>query len=304
MNKQTKTKNRIEFYVRSFMYDLKLNKSVLWVYAALYSFTVGERGLYHGSAEYLACGLEISRRSVVRAYKTLFSLGLIEKYTSPDGRYKGVRCIRAAGGKGENTGAELIKEKVEFFEPCIEVGEERDSFEPCTDSDEECEPSESDLAKAEDKKSEEERTAEQTIEEHLSRVDDLCAKINAKIKSKNLCRPEPDFESAADSREGGVYGAEPPFSKMSEHEKNTFLMMKKYEKSGDNRRFMSFGKSGGVIMTEPQYRRLLELLPTEELMPYFVKLETMLTENVKTGRKPPHSHYKTLKKWIEEDLAL
>ena len=91
---------------------------------------------------------------------------------------------------------------------------------------------------------------------------------------------------------------------MSEHEKNTFLMMNKYEKSGDNRRFMSFGKSGGVIMTEPQYRRLLDLLPTEELMPYFVKLETMLTENVKTGRKPPHSHYKTLKKWIEEDLAL
>ena len=67
---------------------------------------------------------------------------------------------------------------------------------------------------------------------------------------------------------------------------------------------MSFGKSGGVIMTEPQYRILLSLLPTEELMPYLVKFENMLTENTKTGRKPPHSHYKTIKKWIEEDTAL
>ena len=39
-------------------------------------------------------------------------------------------------------------------------------------------------------------------------------------------------------------------------------------------------------------------------MPYLMRLENMLTENESLGKKPPHSHYKTLKKWIEEDLAL
>ena len=57
-------------------------------------------------------------------------------------------------------------------------------------------------------------------------------------------------------------------------------------------------------MTEAQYKRLLDLLPTEELMPYFVKLENMLEDNLKTGKQPPHSHYKTLKKWTAEDLSL
>ena len=81
-------------------------------------------------------------------------------------------------------------------------------------------------------------------------------------------------------------------------------MMHRYEKEGDNRKFLSFGKSGSVRMTEPQYEQLLELLPSEELMPYLVKLEIMLEDNLKTGRKPPHSHYKTVRKWIEEDTAL
>ena len=91
---------------------------------------------------------------------------------------------------------------------------------------------------------------------------------------------------------------------LPEHKRNTIRMMNKYERSGDNRQFLRFGRSGGVRMTEPQYKNLLAILPTEELTPYLAKLENMLDENVKTGRKPPHSHYKTIKKWIEEDMAL
>ena len=46
------------------------------------------------------------------------------------------------------------------------------------------------------------------------------------------------------------------------------------------------------------------LVTGEELFLYFTKLENMLEENLKTGRKPPHSHYKVIKKWIEEDTAV
>ena len=231
-----KVTRKTEYHVKEFMYGLGIKNSDLTVYAALYSFTVGERGLYHGAAAYLADSLGISVRTVRRAYSKLFALGLIERYATSDGRYVGVRCVMS---RTEPKKCKLASKETSS------VGEKRAEPLPASAT-------------------------------QSNRADDICALINKKIVSADA----PD------------------------HEKNTFLMMKRYEKSGDNRRFLAFGKSGGVIMTEPQYSRLLELLPTEELLPYFVKLETMLCENIKTGRKPPHSHYKVIKKWIEEDTAL
>ncbi len=242
------TVKKIEYHVKEFMYGLGLRGSALTVYAALYSFSCGERGLYHGSAAYLAEGLSISVRTVRRAYAALLSLGLIERYVSEDGRYSGVRCVepRAIKKKSSVKGGEAEKSKSDF-------GAE------------------------------------------ASRVAEADFKAYA---------PSRDAE-AADGEEKYNIMIEDELSLMPEHKKNSLLMMYKYEKPGeDRRRFMSFGLSGGVRMTEPQYRRLLDLLPSEELQEYLVKLEVMLDENLKTGRKPPHSHYRVIKKWIEEDLRV
>lgn len=213
---------RTEYHIHRFMYGLGIKGSALMVYAALYSFTMGERGLFHGSQKYLADSIGVSVRTVQNALGRLRSLGLIEGCETPDGLYRGIRCIRP------------------------EEREEKQASAP------------SDIK--------EEKAISEKVDEPLF---------------------EPDLPESA-----------------SEQEKNTLAMMRRYERSGDNRRFLRFGKEGKARMTEPQYKRLLALLPTEELMPYLMRLENMLTENESLGKKPPHSHYKTLKKWIEEDLAL
>ena len=268
----------------------------------LYSFTVGERGLYHGSRKYLAESIDVGLRTLQTALKELFTRGLIEKCESDDGKYKGIRCvsrIEMPGNKGVRT---VIGEKQrEFLADLNRRIEERKAEE---------------LKKANEEKERKEREARET----LARVDELCARINAKIDAEKtkaesiaLLQEKKNAESIAElaeeSKSNEDMAKDILIEKMlkpnaSDHEKNTIIMMGKYEKPGDNRRFLSFGKSGGVIMTEPQYRILLSMLPTEELMPYFVKLEAMLEENVKTGKKPPHSHYRTIKKWIEEDTAI
>ena len=269
------TARRTEYHIYNFMYELGLKKSVLSVYATLYSFTIGDRGLYHGAQSYLAESLEISVRTVQNALKELYARTLIEKYVTEDGKYSGVRCRLDAITESQ--------EKALGAAVCAPKEKAEPKPEPITENKTECTST-----PAEDIQNEE------TLA-HLKHVDDLCARIRAKISGggKESIAPAPKCENT-----------EKPELKMSEHEKNTFLMMEKYERHGDNRKFLSFGKSGGVIMTEEQYKRLLAILPTEELMPYFVKLENMLNENIKNGRKPPHSHYKTVRKWIEEDMEV
>ena len=63
----------------------------------------------------------------------------------------------------------------------------------------------------------------------------------------------------------------------------------------------SYGKNGYISMTDEQYTALLSLADGELLGAYMSRLEKMLEENVRTGKAPPHSHYRTLRKWIESD---
>lgn len=253
---------KTEYHIHRFMYELGIKGSALIVYAALYSFSMGERGLYHGSQTYLAESVGVSVRTVQNALKRLFSLSLIERYESEDGRYKGIRCVQKRAQKD----AEM--------------------------------PHSVDKSDASEKESppvrEEKRGISEATAKQIKRVDELCAVMREKIKTSDA------EETERKKHRPTVCVPEDA----SPQERNTLLMMHKYEKSGDNRRFLVFGRSGEVIMTEPQYKRLLDLLPTEELMPYFVRFELMLKENEKSGKKSPHSHYKTLKKWIEEDLSL
>ena len=300
---------KTEYHIHRFMYDLGIKNSALLVYAALYSFTVGERGIFHGSQKYLAESLGISVRTLQNVLKSLFSLGLIENHVTEDEKYTGVRCVnlkileerkKAEQQKALEVSKKFAEELAEKIKKRkAEASSEAAPAEAVVEGIREAVPktalpeaSEAALPEEKSEISEDGITEEMSeaktdtrVESHLARIDELCARINKKIHSGSVSEI--------------MLG-----KSLTEHEKNTFAMMEKYEKSGDNRKFLAFGKSGGVIMTEPQYKRLLDLLPTEELLPYFVKFEAMLKENIKTGKKAPHSHYKTIKKWIEEDMAL
>lgn len=65
-----------------------------------------------------------------------------------------------------------------------------------------------------------------------------------------------------------------------------------------------YGREGLVALTKPQYDALRTILKTENLQDYFLRYELMLKENIQTGKKPPHSAYKTLKAWIESDMEV
>ena len=248
MNKEV---SKIEYHINSFMYKLGIKNSALKVYAALYSFTKGEIGVYYGSKKYLASALGINEKTLYNALKELRGRGLIEDGKSIEGRFFGIRCIELTEKKELEISQAPEKEKAAEPSAVSEVERGEDTEEDARDNNEGNE------------------------EEEL------------------LCEVE------------RVYGrgARENFHSLPDHEKNTIKMMLRYERRGDNRRFLSFG-NGGVIMTEEQYKRLLLLLPSEELMVYFSKLENMLRENEKSGRKPPHSHYKVIKKWIEEDMEV
>ena len=64
--------------------------------------------------------------------------------------------------------------------------------------------------------------------------------------------------------------------------------------------FIRLGLKDMVSMTAEQYKRLVQLVPPEDVAAYAVKLE-MLIE--KKGYRS-FNHYKTIKKWIYEDCGV
>ncbi len=89
------------------MYRLGLKNKTLIVYAALYSFSSGEYGVYFGSQKYLAASLEISVRTLQNSLKELFSLGLIKNELGKDKKTFGICCTERAEHKKRNAAQEL-----------------------------------------------------------------------------------------------------------------------------------------------------------------------------------------------------
>ena len=107
--KKPNEKEKPNFHIKSFMFELGLSPNEVLVYALIYSFTKGAIGVYYGAREYIANAVGISARTVTRIYKKLYGLGLLEKYESPDGKIKGI-CAR------------LPVKKSEAAYPCCEKG--------------------------------------------------------------------------------------------------------------------------------------------------------------------------------------
>ena len=88
------TKNTlINYHVHDFMFELGLSPNEVLVYALIYSFTKGKTGVYYGSQKYVASVIGISTRTVIRIYKKLFLLKLIEKCESSTVFKKGIRAV-------------------------------------------------------------------------------------------------------------------------------------------------------------------------------------------------------------------
>lgn len=68
-------------------------------------------------------------------------------------------------------------------------------------------------------------------------------------------------------------------------------------------RVNEYGRYGFVGMTPVQYRRLLSLVDEDVLSAYIRRFEMMLEKNAASGVSGPHSHYRTIRKWIEQDLS-
>ena len=194
------------FTIYGFMRHLKLTNSEMIVYALLYSYTLGEYGMYYGSQEKIAKSLNLSIRTVARAYRRLYDLGYIIKVEA-DGRH-GIRCTVHKDMKTK-------KEK---------------------------------------------KAAAQSTE-------GVCDDINAS---------------------GDELGV-------------GFIPI-----ACDNPKYnvLEFGKEGFVHLTQAQYQELRKLVHSDVLMSYFCKLEKFLWEGRNEPIPGPHSHYKTLKKWIHEDLSV
>ena len=66
---------------------------------------------------------------------------------------------------------------------------------------------------------------------------------------------------------------------------------------------LRYGLDGMVVLTKAQYDSLSALLHRSFLDEYFVRYERMLKANAEKNIAAPHSAYKTIKRWIEEDLG-
>jgi hypothetical protein len=68
--------------------------------------------------------------------------------------------------------------------------------------------------------------------------------------------------------------------------------------------YITLGRRGYIKMTESQAERLAGLVSSDVLTSYFEIFEVMLEENINKSVPAPHSHYHTIKKWIEEDASV
>ena len=85
--------------------ELMLRGSELRVYALIFSFTLGDLGMYYGTRKYLAKTLMLSERTVYRALSSLTKRGLIENVFDEMSGRSGIRCsyMKEAERKGENS---------------------------------------------------------------------------------------------------------------------------------------------------------------------------------------------------------
>lgn len=259
----TKQYSDARFTVYGFMHKMGLSAAERLVYAMLYSYTRGECGMYFGSQAVCARILDLSPRTVARAYKKLLHLGYAVK--AERGGVRGICCVLDEGGMpiiceedGKSKLPELTKEA--NTESCS-VGTKRD-------------------------------TAGAAISENSS------AAVAKSAKEERGARTEvTDTENGSESPTPVLHN-QPQRGEKKQHAPTH------NSKNEPRYKLRAYGKERFVHLTEPQYNSLRRLVEGDVLEGYFLRMEKMLWEGRHSNIPAPHSHYRTLKKWIESDLSV
>jgi len=100
------------------------------------------------------------------------------------------------------------------------------------------------------------------------------------------------------------YGNGLPFSEdiMSATEQMEIYYCRHLTRKKVKYNLLSFGKDGGVSLTKDQYIALRELVEYDTLYSYFRRLEAYI-DRLPKEEKGIFSHYRTLLRWIKEDLT-
>ena len=287
-------KNQI-YVIHSFMLDMGLKQSELLIYAILYSFTVAEAGLFYGSQRHLSYLSGLSARTVQRAIYSLIDKGYVIRTKKE--AYKGIKCRLANDMLPSNAGVKCKEVKGEI----ASAEKKKESVTSCVTSEKTEEIGT--LSK--------EKSADINIEEFGILSEKKSADINTPLQREKTekgqaleitphaakstlhadCRITPSLHPTT------AASLTKDFLNYIGNSKRRVGRFVKYDVKG-------YGRYGFVGMTDAQYTNLLALVNSEVLTAYVRRLEIMLENNTENGPPPPHSAYKTLKKWIEEDYGV
>ena len=277
-----------------------LSPSEVDIYSIINGFLRSNVGFFFGSREYLADISGWSVRTVYRVLSRLLSLGLIERTADGEGRY---------GYKASEYSIHLLSEaeKGNFLPVlCEESKKSAESTAPCSKKEELT--GDTDIKeKAISEKSiitKEQISTSSVKEEIITEKIDLSTQNSALRISNSEFSTDSEFSSpAAEINKGNKAVGGTKKAEFARIRARIAAKVKKAPTPPTPPKYTmhSYGKNGYISMTDEQYTALLSLADGELLAAYMSRLEKMLEENVRTGKAPPHSHYRTLRKWIESD---
>ena len=271
---------------------LNISGNELIIYAIIHTYSTCGDGLFYGSQHTLASRANCSVRTAQRCLSSLLARGIIERVNI--GGKCGVRAVPLS----------ILREKAEKTTP------------PCNQSATAENDNRADLEKQQNADSVGAKTTAQHKENTshkntATRKDTTTCKDTAEHKDNfprnPLAPPEVDTHAQNQPSEDDKEGEEmkkPSFFKSSEEyghfKENPHELAKRIYQSATPRfELVPFGRKGYVSLTPEQYARLANLVDSETLTRYIAKMELLIEQKDYFIK----NQYKTLRKWIVQDLG-
>ena len=260
---------------------LGLSGTELMVYAVMYSFCKLS-GSFYAAVCYLAARVHVSERTVQYALRRLCKRG----YIKIDGKHEMYgtnvyKCIPPSEIEKMRENEASMPE-----ESCATASDERD--EPFTAPSKE---------KGVSQPHREIKKAPPTFEEWKA---EYYAYYIAEGLGEKPCGPRPmsyeEWQAAYDAYYGGT-----PETKARASARASAVQNKENRECDYAGHFMTFGYEGVVHLTDLQYEALCESVGEDMAELYILRLESYILEN---PHFRSHSHYKTILKWIKEDMRV
>ena len=277
------------YCIHAFMHrELGLGGSELLIYAIIYSFSIGGKGVFYGSVDYLAEASGVSYSTARRALARLVEGRLIEKCSLESGAsvrdgYRVPPCFVpdtevTVEADGVPTCNESVVGEVDEAQTCNEMGE-ADKVPSCTNTVFEWvfgEPTSDEPSDLTDCDTECDEPSD------LAHCDTECDEPSDLTDCDTEC-DEP---------------SEPAY--VNELEDTPPCECPEYDVAHPKYKLVCVGNEDLICMTAEQYKKLVELIGREDLHCYIRRLELLILEHGYRTFNP----YKTLKKWICDDCSL